>query len=138
MRRHLLEISFFLARPVFLAARWHHLVLVNYAIDPDLLTPFLPAGVELDRHDGQCFASLVAFCFEKTSAFGWIPALGHRDFEEVNLRFYVVRHEPSGEIRRGVVFINEIVPKPLLAWTARTFYSEPYVYMPTGQHAFAA
>ena len=60
---------------------------------------------------------------------GGIPAFFHRDFEEVNLRFYVRRRE-GGEVRRGVVFIKEIVPKPLLAWTAWVFYSENYVCMP--------
>ncbi len=38
----------------------------------------------------------------------------HVNFEEVNLRFYV-RRETEGEVRRGVVFIKEIVPRFAIA-----------------------
>ena len=39
----------------------------------------------------------------------------HRDFEEVNLRFYV-RAKTSDGWRRGVVFIRELVPRFAIAW----------------------
>ena len=45
----------------------------------------------------------------------------HSNFEEVNLRFYVRRQEGS-EVRRGVVFIREMVPRRAIAFVARTFY----------------
>jgi hypothetical protein len=54
----------------------------------------------------------------------------HRDFEEINLRFYV-RREYENEIRLGVVFIKEIVPRLAIALVARGIYEEPYVSMPT-------
>jgi uncharacterized protein YqjF (DUF2071 family) len=53
----------------------------------------------------------------------------HRDFEEVNLRFYVRRTAPDG-VRRGVVFIKEIVPRWAIAATARVLYGEKYVSLP--------
>jgi uncharacterized protein YqjF (DUF2071 family) len=53
----------------------------------------------------------------------------HRNFDEVNLRFYVRRVE-GGEIRRGVVFVKEIVPRWLIAMLARTIYNERYVALP--------
>ena len=43
----------------------------------------------------------------------------------MNLRFYV-RREEAGEIRRGVVFIKEIVPRFMIAAIARSLYGEPY------------
>src|SRR5581483_8545126 len=46
---------------------------------------------------------------------------GHVDFPEINLRFYV---RCGGA--RGVVFIRELVPRRLVAWIAKAFYSEPY------------
>ena len=49
----------------------------------------------------------------------------HINFEEVNLRFYVKR-ETGNELRRGVVFVKEIVPKAAIAAVARTLYGEPY------------
>ena len=53
----------------------------------------------------------------------------HRDFEEVNLRFYV-RRAVDGEVRRAVTFVREIVPRPAIAAVARLAYNEPYVAMP--------
>jgi hypothetical protein len=32
----------------FLSAEWRHLLMLNYAVDPVLLRPFVPAGTELD------------------------------------------------------------------------------------------
>jgi uncharacterized protein YqjF (DUF2071 family) len=113
----------------FLRARWVNLAMVNYEIEPDLLTRYVPAGTELDNWNGKTFVSMVGFLFEKTSVLG-MPALFHRNFEEVNLRFYVRRETPEGW-RRGVVFIKEIVPKRLIAWIARTVYNEAYVALPT-------
>ncbi len=118
-----------MSKPVFLSAHWRHLVLLNYEVDPEVLRPHLPMGTELDFRDGKTYFSLVAFLFEKTSLFGVIPAFFHRNFEEVNLRFYVQRTEGDA-IKRGVVFVKEVVPKPFLAWTAKTFYNENYVSMP--------
>ena len=43
----------------------------------------------------------------------------------MNLRFYV-RRRMNGGWRRGVVFIEEIVPRRAIAWTARLFYGERY------------
>jgi uncharacterized protein len=53
----------------------------------------------------------------------------HRDFEEVNLRFYV-RRKSADTWRRGVVFIRELVPRPAIALVARAFYGENYVALP--------
>ncbi len=108
----------------FLTARWEDLVMANYAVEPKLLDRYVPGGTAIDLFEGKCFVSLVAFRFLETEVLGFeIPY--HTDFEEVNLRFYVVR-ETQEEIRRGVVFIKEIVPKSLIAFVARTLYGEPY------------
>lgn len=114
--------------PVFLTAEWRDLVMVNFEIDPDVLASRVPAGCELDFHDGRTFVSLVAFKFLKTRVLG-IPIPGHRNFEEVNLRFYV-KAKVDGTWRRGVVFIKEIVPRWAIAFAARTFYQENYVALP--------
>lgn len=111
------------SRP-FLTARWQHLVLLNYAVDPARLQPYLPEGLSLDLFDGQAHMSLVAFDFCDTRVLG-IPWPGYRRFPEINLRFYVRQGD-----RRGVVFIREYVPKRLIAWIARGLYNEPYVYAP--------
>jgi uncharacterized protein len=113
---------------VFLRAHWLYLVMLNYEIEPALLAHHVPAGTELDAWNGKTFVSMVGFLFRKTSVLG-MPALGHRNFEEVNLRFYVRRRTHDGW-RRGVVFIREIVPRALIAWIARTLYNEAYIALP--------
>ena len=104
----------------FLTAEWRNLALANYAVDPGLLAARVPSGVELDTHDGKHYVSLVAFQFLNTRVRG-VRIPGHVNFVEVNLRFYVRR---GG--KRGVVFIKELVPRPAIAWVARTVYGEPY------------
>ncbi len=112
----------------FLSADWRHLLMLNYAVDPDLVCPFVPRGTELDAWNGTCFVSVVGFMMLDTRVFG-VPVPLHRDFEEVNLRFYVRRAEPGGW-RRGVVFVREIVPRRAIAAVARLRYNEPYQAMP--------
>ena len=58
-----------------------------------------------------------------------VPIPFHRDFEEVNLRFYG-RRKVDGVWRRGVVFIREIVPRRAIALVARIAYNEPYIALP--------
>lgn len=108
----------------FLTAEWRNIVMLNYAIAPELLAPHVPRGTELDLFEGQALVSIVAFHFTRTRVLG-VPVPGHQNFPEVNLRFYV-RRTVGGEVRRGAVFIGELVPKRAVAWVARTFYQEPY------------
>jgi hypothetical protein len=113
----------------FLTAEWRHLVMANWEVDPAVLEPFVPAGTTLDAHEGITYASVVAFRFLNTKVLG-VPVPFHRNFEEINLRFYVRREDASG-VKRGVVFIREVVPKHAIALVARWAYNEPYVALPT-------
>lgn len=112
----------------FLKAEWRKLAIINYEIDPNILMPYLPKGTELDFYEGRCYVSLVGFMFLNTKLLG-LPIPFHRNFEEVNLRFYVKKKE-NGIWKRGVVFIKEIVPKSALSFVANTVYKENYHTMP--------
>ena len=114
----------------FLTAQWRYLAMLNYTIDPALLQPLLPPGTELDFFNDTTYVSMVGFRFLRTKVFGLgIP--WHRDFEEVNLRFYVRRRAAEGW-RRGVAFIGELVPRRAIACVARWLYGEPYTALPMG------
>jgi uncharacterized protein YqjF (DUF2071 family) len=113
---------------VFLTAEWKHLAMLNYEVEASVLVSLLPTGTELDSWNGKSFVSVVGFQFLQTRVFG-IPVPFHRNFTEVNLRFYVRRKAPDGW-RRGVVFVKEIVPRPAIALVARKFYHEPYIALP--------
>ena len=115
---------------IFLTAEWRNLAMLNYEVDPCLLSPFVPSGTELDRWNGKVFVSLVGFRFLKTKVLGLTMPF-HANFDEVNLRFYV-RRQHGDEVRRGVAFIRESVPRRAIAWVARTFYNENYVALPMG------
>jgi uncharacterized protein len=111
----------------FLTAEWRNLAMANYAVPPEILKDFVPAGTELDLFQGHCYVSLVGFMFLKTKLLG-LPIPFHQNFEEVNLRFYVRKQTKEGWVR-GVVFVKEIVPRWAIAFVARQVYREPYVTM---------
>jgi uncharacterized protein YqjF (DUF2071 family) len=115
-------------RPRFLTAQWLNLAVLNFQIDPAALASFVPAGTELDRWHGQTLVSLVGFQFRDTRVLG-LPIPFHRNFEEVNLRFYV-RRKTAGGWRRGVVFVRELAPRRAVAWVARAVFGENYQTVP--------
>jgi hypothetical protein len=108
--------------------------MLNYEADPSLVRAYLPSGTEIDFFHGKTYVSLVGFLFLETRVKG-IPIPFHRNFEEVNLRFYV-RYRAEDGWRRGVVFIKEIVPRWAIAWVARTLYNENYISLPM-RHSIA-
>lgn len=108
----------------FLTAEWNHLINITYAVDPEVLKPYLPKGLSLDLIQGKAFVSLVAFEFNSVRVKGMrIPF--HTNFPEINLRFYVNQNG-----KRGVVFIKEFVPKYFVALVANKIYNEPYHSIP--------
>jgi len=114
----------------FLTAEWRKLIMAQYVVEPATLAPWLPAGLELDLHEGRCYVSLVGFLFDNTRLKGLrIPF--HTRFEEINLRFYVRRIEADGTQKRGVVFVREFVPRAAISIIANTLYEEPYATLPT-------
>ncbi|HZM28638.1 MAG TPA: DUF2071 domain-containing protein [Gemmatimonadales bacterium] len=113
----------------FLTAAWRHLAMLNYEVPRSLLEPLVPAGTELDTFDGAVLASVVGFRFLDTRVLG-IAVPGHRDFDEVNLRFYVRRRGEDERWRRAVVFVRELVPRRAVAVVARWCYNEPYTVVP--------
>ena len=113
----------------FLTASWRHLAMVNYEVPAALLLPLVPSGTELDSWGGATLASVVGFRFLDTRVLG-VPIPGHRDFDEVNLRFYVRRRAENGAWRRAVVFVRELVPRRAIALLARWCYNEPYTAVP--------
>ena len=117
-----------MARSVFLTAEWRFLAMLNYEVDPGLLRSLAPAGTALDFHEGRTFVSLVGFRFLRTRVRGFAVPF-HTDFDEVNLRYYL-RREEGGEVRRGVAFVREIVPRRAISLIARLAYHERYIRLP--------
>ena len=112
----------------FLTANWRYLAMLNFVVDPKIVAPLVPPGTELDFENGETFLSVVGFLFLDTRLLG-LPIPLHRDFEQVNLRFYV-RKKSADTWRRGVVFVRELVPRRAIALVARAFYVEKYLALP--------
>lgn len=102
--------------------------MLNYEVDRSALRALVPRGTELDEWRGRTYLSVVGFLFLGTRVVG-LPIPFHRDFEEVNLRFYVRRKTDEGW-RRAVVFVKEMVPRAAIAIVARALYNEKYVAVP--------
>ncbi len=110
----------------FLTSTWSYLPFANYKVNPQLLLPYLPMGTELDLRGELADISLVGLRFENTRILN-LPIPFHINFSEINLRFYV---RQIGTDRRGVVFIKEIVDKPMITLIANNLYHEQYETMP--------
>ena len=112
----------------FLTAEWRKLLMINYEVPQDVLLPYLPPHTELDLFNGKCYVSLIGFMFMNVRVKGMSFPF-HKNFEEVNLRFYV-KYNDNGEWKRGVVFIKEIVPRFAITAIARLLYGEKYETRP--------
>jgi uncharacterized protein len=112
----------------FLTAQWRNLIMLHWEVDPKLVIDLVPIGTTLDLWQGKAYVGLVGFQFLDTRVLG-APVPFHQDFEEVNLRFYV-RRVVDDEVRHGVVFICECVPRQLVGGMARLLYREPYMVVP--------
>jgi uncharacterized protein len=123
------------AEQPLVTAEFRNLAMLSYDADPDALAAFVPAGTELDAWSGRTFVTVVAFLVRHARLRG-VPIPFHGSFEEVNLRFYV-RRRGEGGWKRAVVFLRELFPKRLLAWTARRFYGENASAVPL-RHRFDA
>jgi uncharacterized protein YqjF (DUF2071 family) len=112
----------------FLRAEWRDLAILNFEIEQVALETLVPRGLELDPWQGRHYISIIGFRFVNTRVFG-VPIPFHRDFDEVNVRFYVRRRAAEGW-RHGVVFVKEFVPRRMIALAARVLYNEPYIALP--------
>ena len=112
----------------FLAGELRYLAMLNFEIDPETLSSYVPPGTELDLWRGKTFISVVGFLLLRVRILG-LPVFLHRHFEQVDLRFYVRRETAEG-VRHGVAFIKQIVPRQVIASVARRLYSEEFVTLP--------
>jgi len=121
----------------FVTAHWSDLILLSYRV-PDTLVSSHIGPFELDKWQGNAYVSVVGFHFGKTRIVGIPPGPLLPDvanFAQWNLRTYV--RTPNSEGRnarsntpdesRGVVFIKEFVPSPMVTGLVRYLYKENYV-----------
>lgn len=107
---------------IFMQGNWEDLIMTTFEVNENCLDPYLPKGTEVDLYNSKALLSMVAFTFKKVKFFG-IKIPLHQNFGQINFRFYVKSKTDS---TKGVVFIKEFAPKPMIALVANLFYNEPY------------
>lgn len=109
---------------VFMKGNWQDLIIKTYTFSPNILEHYIPNDVYLDLYQNKALFSMVAFTFSKVKFFDFkIPF--HQQFGEINFRVYV-KSKLSG--KKGVVFLKEFAPKPIMSCIARFIYNEPFFY----------
>ena len=81
---------------------WMELTFLHWAVDPSLVAPLMPKGVQPDVFGGVTYVALVPFSMRRIGLFGApaVPYFG--SFLETNVRLYGVDEQG----RRGVVFCS--------------------------------
>ena len=103
-------------RPLFKCG-WERVVMVHYAVDPEVLQPFVP--FELDTYDGKAWVSFVAFTLSDMRLGIGGPAFATHGF--LNVRTYV---KAAGE--KSIFFLAEWLPNPLCVFLGPRLYGLPY------------
>ena len=100
---------------------WHDLLFAHWPVDAAALRPHVPAGFEIDLHDGQAWVGIVPFRMTNVAPRG-VPALPWISaFPELNVRTYV---RAGG--RGGVYFFSLDAANPVAVGVARTLAHLPY------------
>ncbi len=105
---------------------WRDLLFAHWPVEPDMLRRTLPAGLELDLHEGRAWVGVVPFRMSgirlrpQPFAVPWIGA-----FAELNVRTYVTG--PGGD-RPGVYFYSLDAANPIAVALARRWYHLPYFF----------
>lgn len=101
--------------------RWSDLAFLHWPLDPGVLQPLIPTGLELETFDGNAWLGIVPFRME-ASRVRLLPAIpGLSDFPELNVRTYV----RVGQ-RFGVWFFSLDAANPVAVRGARTIFNLAY------------
>jgi uncharacterized protein len=103
--------------------RWRDLLFVHWAMPVDAVRPLVPAALEVERHEGHAWITLIPFLIAESRP-AWLPRVLASAFLETNLRTYV--RGPDGE--HGIYFFSlEAESLPAVA-AARLLYGLPYFF----------
>ncbi|MEJ2209627.1 MAG: DUF2071 domain-containing protein [Anaerolineae bacterium] len=110
-----------MARPWVMAQAWHDVLLMHWPLPAAALEPRLPAGLALDRYEGQAWLGIVVLRMDGVRLRGLPAVPGLSALAQVNVRTYVVGHG-----RPGVYFFHLYASSRLATLGARLVFSLPY------------
>ena len=100
---------------------WNDLLFAHWPVDAKHLRERVPAGLDLDRFDGQAYVGVVPFHMTNVAPRG-VPAIPLVSaFAELNVRTYVTR---GG--KPGVYFFSLDANSQMAVTAARTMFGLPY------------
>jgi len=100
---------------------WDKVLFFHWKVPFDSLRNCVPEKFNIDRFDGDCYVSLVAFTIRKMKP-RIFPAIKFiSDFHEINLRTYIDNNH-----KKGIYFLSIEAQKYLSAFIARSVSGLPY------------
>lgn len=100
---------------------WDDLLFAHWPVAPEAIRHLIPAGLDLDLHEGLAWISVVPFRMSHVRP-RYLPGLpGLSAFSELNVRTYVVRKSIP-----GVWFFSLDASNPVAVRAARRFFHLPY------------
>jgi uncharacterized protein len=108
-------------RPWLMGQTWRNLLFAHWPLDPDELTPLVPAPLELDTYDGHAWVGITPFVLTGFRLALTPPLPNFSTFPEVNVRTYV-----SVGGKPGIYFFSLDAASRFAVEGARRFYRLPY------------
>ena len=109
--------------PWVMRMTWSHLLFAHWPVDPDQVTPLLPAGLTLDTRDGKAWVGVVPFWMSNVVPRCCPPIPKLSFFLELNVRTYV-----TCDGKPGVWFFSLDAENPLAVRVARATFRLPYMH----------
>jgi uncharacterized protein len=102
---------------------WHDLLFAHWPLSAATLRPLIPAQLELDQFDGQCWVGVIPFRMSGIRRHGIPPLPVLSRFPELNVRTYVTHGA-----KPGVYFFSLDAGNLPAVLAARKFYHLPYFH----------
>jgi uncharacterized protein YqjF (DUF2071 family) len=100
---------------------WEDLLFAHWPVPADEVRPHIPAGLEVDEHDGSAWLGITPFRLTGLRGRGLLPFPYLSSFLELNVRTYV-----RAEEKPGIWFFSLDASSRLAVEAARRTYRLPY------------
>jgi|GEM_PF-4469391 len=108
-------------KTVFSAGRVS-LASLNFQVDPNLVKAWLPPGFDLELHNGDCYASMVAVSLKNVGGRG-LPFPICRHLQAIYLRIYISQKTKHG-ILYGFRQVRSVVTSQRGRWLLRPLFGD--------------
>jgi uncharacterized protein len=103
---------------------WEDLLFAHWRVPVDVLREHVPAGLEVEMHDGSGWVGVTPFRLTGLRARGLLPLPGASSFLELNVRTYV----NAGGEKPGIWFFSLDASSRVAVQAARRLYKLPYFH----------